>query len=452
MKDNINISKGLTAQEVQDRISRFGYNELPTGKSRRLFKMMWDVVSEPMFLLLVSCAVLYLILGDLQEALVLSASVVIVMVIELVQERKTEHALEALKNLSSPRALVIRDGVQVRIPGREVVVDDLLVLAEGDRVPADALILQNNLLNADESMLTGESMPVRKRLWDEQEQPPIAGGDDLPSVYSGALIVSGMGIAKVYAIGEKTELGKIGKSLQGVKEEDTRLSKETGKLVKGFALFALFLCILVIVVFYISRGNLIDSLLMGITLAMSVLPEEFPVVLTVFMALGAWRMSRKHVLTRRTQAIENLGSATVLCTDKTGTLTKNKMTLQKVWSSAAPETLSKDKAGTLAETSRQTLIHSVLASMREPFDPMEKAIHAALNEADPASYTELQDLNPVKEYPLSDELRAMTNVWKREETGELLAAVKGSPEAVIGLCKMDADTTAKLLSQMSQMA
>ncbi|MGB3939742.1 MAG: HAD-IC family P-type ATPase, partial [Candidatus Cloacimonas acidaminovorans] len=298
MKEYSNLKQGLTTKEVEEKLRREGYNELPGSKGRNLGKLIWDIISEPMFILLVACAVIYFFLGDLQEALVLTASVVIVMSIELIQERKTEKALEALKNLSSPRALVIRNGEQIRIPGREVVTDDLIILAEGDRIPADAYILENDLLSVDESLLTGESVPVRKRIWDKKERPSTPGGDDLPFVYCGTLVVSGRGIAQVFATGERTELGKIGKSLETITEEETRLSKETGRLVKYFAIFALLICAVVAIVFYITRKHLINALLTGITLAMSVLPEEFPVVLTVFMALGAWRMSKKNVLVR----------------------------------------------------------------------------------------------------------------------------------------------------------
>lgn len=442
--------KGLSGNEAQKQLELHGYNELPSSRSRGFWKLIWDVVKEPMFLLLIACALLYLILGDFQEALVLSVSVIIVISIELIQERKTERALEALKNLSSPRALVIRDGERVRIPGREVVLDDLIVLAEGDRVPADAFILENSQLIVDESLLTGESVPVRKRIWKGEQQPKQAGGDDLPCVYSGTLIVGGAGIARVFATGQNTELGKIGKSLESVKDEDTKLSRDTGKLVKVFAIFALFICTAVIAVYYISRGNLIESFLTGITLAMSLLPEEFPVILTVFMALGAWRMSKKHVLTRRMQAIENLGSATVLCTDKTGTLTHNKMILQKVWGQEAETELHPIPVDPLPESSREILYHSVLASMPEPFDPMEKAIHEALAEADAEKYSALKKQELVKEYPLSDALRAMTNVWKDSGKSDHVAAVKGSPEAVMGLCGMDKARSDALMDRVQE--
>lgn len=331
---------GLSQAEAEARLKKDGYNELPTSKPRNLFKIIWGVLSEPMFILLVSCAVLYLLLGNLEDALVLVGSVILVMAIDIIQERKTDNALEALKNLSSPRALVIRDGEQKRIPGREVVVGDLIILAEGDRVPADAFILVNEQLNVDESLLTGESVPVRKRVWDGKENAPQPGGDDLPCVYSGTLIVSGRCIAQVYATGAKTELGKIGKSLEGLQEEKTKLSRDTNKLVKNFALLGLVICLIVVIAFYFTRKDLIQAFLSGITLAMSVLPEEFPVILTVFLALGALRLSKKNVLARRAQAIENLGATTVLCTDKTGTITYNKMTLQKIWEIDSPHSIS----------------------------------------------------------------------------------------------------------------
>jgi len=450
MKKYSSLKQGLTTQEVEAKLRQEGYNELPGSKARNLGKLIWDVISEPMFILLVSCAVIYFFLGELQEAIVLTASVVIVMSIELFQERKTEKALEALKNLSSPRALVIRNGEQIRIPGREVVTDDLIILAEGDRIPADAFILENNLLSVDESLLTGESVPVRKQIWDKQERPSTPGGDDLPFVYSGTLVVSGRGIAQVFATGERTELGKIGKSLKNITEEETRLSQETGRLVKYFALFALLICAVVAIVFYITRKDLINALLTGITLAMSVLPEEFPVVLTVFMALGAWRMSRKNVLVRRLQAIESLGSATVLCTDKTGTITYNKMTLQKIVSNN--ENIALNRATTISEAIRNTLVYSVLGSMREPFDPMEKAIHKALLEIDSIFYSELQKYQEIREYPLTDELRAMAKVWKIPGNSNYTIALKGSPEAVIKLCKINAEEIKAIMNQVADLA
>lgn len=444
--------RGLSQAEAEVRLKKDGYNELPTSKPRTIFNIIWGVLSEPMFILLVSCAVLYLLLGNLEDALVLIVSVIIVMVIDIVQEGKTDKALEALKNLSSPRALVIRDGEQKRIPGREVVVGDLIILAEGDRVPADAFILKNEQLNVDESLLTGESVPVRKRVWDGKESAPQPGGEDLPCVYSGTLVVSGRCIAQVYATGAKTELGKIGKSLEGLQEEKTKLSRDTNKLVKNFALFGLVICALVIITFYFTRKDLIQAFLSGITLAMSVLPEEFPVILTVFLALGALRLSKKNVLARRAQSIENLGAITVLCTDKTGTLTYNKMSLQKIWGKESSHSISLKKIQRDQEKDIDLLFYSVLASMKNPFDPMERAIQKALKDFDSSIYEKYEKLQLIKEYPLTDSCRAMTNVWKDGNSDNLIAAIKGSPETVMDLCKLDNISREKEMQKMSQMA
>jgi Ca2+-transporting ATPase len=280
-----------------------------------------------MFLLLVAGGLIYLLLGDLQEALMLLGFVFVVMGITLYQERKTERALEALRDLSSPRALVIRDGENKRIAGRDVVPGDLIVLSEGDRVPADAELLSCTNLSADESLLTGESVSVRKACSDGLAKMARPGGDDLPFVYSGSLVVQGHGAAVVKATGVHTEIGKIGRALQKVDSEKTALQKETNQLVRNLALLGLALCTLVVIVYGLTRDNWLEGFLAGITTAMAVLPEEFPVVLTIFLALGAWKISQSRVLTRRVPAVETLGSATMLCVDKTGTLTMNRMNM-----------------------------------------------------------------------------------------------------------------------------
>ncbi len=314
---------GLTEAEVVVRLQQHGYNELPSSKGRSILATAWDVVREPMFLLLLACGTIYLILGDVQEAVMLLGFVFVVLGITFYQERKTERALEALRDLSSPRALVIRGGERKRIAGREVVPDDLVVLAEGDRVPADAVVLSCNSLSTDESLLTGESVPVRKVAWDGVREMTRPGGEDLPFVFSGTLIVQGQGIAQVRSTGIHTEMGKIGKALQTVQVEGTRLQQEVGRLVRWVATLGLALCVIVVVLYGLTRGDWLQGFLAGITLAMAMLPEEFPVVLTIFLALGAWRLSKMKVLARRVPVIETLGSATVLCVDKTGTLTVN---------------------------------------------------------------------------------------------------------------------------------
>ncbi len=316
---------GLSDQEVARQLQLHGYNELPIKKQRNVLRLAFEVVREPMFLLLIGAGSIYLLLGDPGDAAMLLGFVFIAMGITIVQERKTERVLETLKDLSSPRALVIRNGVQIRIAGRDVVRGDLLVLEEGDRIAADGLVLESHDLLIDESLLTGESVAVSKAA----SHPSVSDHISM-QVYSGSMIVQGGGLARVTTTGADTELGKIGKSLQGLNQEKSPLQREIGQLVQRFALVGLVISLLVFLLYGWTRHDWYNGLLSGITLAMSMLPEEFTVILTVFMALGAWRISKHNVLTRHTPVIEALGSATVLCVDKTGTLTQNRMSLKAV--------------------------------------------------------------------------------------------------------------------------
>src|SRR5215510_9088049 len=363
---------GLSSAEAYARLEQEGYNELPSTSQRSTFAIALEIVREPMFLLLIVSVVVYLALGDFREALILSVSVFVIMGITIFQERKTERALEALRDLSSPRALVVRDGEQKRIAGREVVRDDILILTEGDRVPADGALLECNDLMVDESLLTGESVPVRKKSWDGEETIARPGGDDLPFVYSGTMLVQGRGVARVVATGVRTEFGKIGTALESVETDETFLQKRSATLIRNFAVIGLSLCALVVLLYGITRADWIGGFLGGIALAMSLLPEEIPVVLTVFLALGAWRMSQKRVLTRRVPAIETLGSATVLCVDKTGTLTLNRMSVEVVAPVDEAEVWVR-RRDKLAASSRRLVLTSVLASKADAFDPMERA-------------------------------------------------------------------------------
>ena len=340
-------ARGLSAQEAAERLKVDGYNELPSAKRKGVLSIALEVVREPMFLLLVVSGGLYLLLGDVQEALMLLGFVFVVIGITIYQEFKTERALEALRDLSSPRALVIRDGQRQRIAGREVVCGDIVVVSEGDRVPADAVVLACRNLSADESLLTGESVPVRKSHWDGVATMGRPGGDDLPFVYSSTLIVQGQALARVVATGLRTEVGKIGKSLQMVETEKTPLQTETGRLVRYMALFGLAMCMVVITVYGLTRDDWLNGVLAGITLAMAMLPEELPVVLTIFLALGAWRISQKRVLTRRIPAVETLGAATVLCVDKTGTLTLNQMSVSQLYAGGQSLDVSRPPQGLL---------------------------------------------------------------------------------------------------------
>ncbi len=320
---------GLSESEAQARLKFKGFNELPRGDRRTALRIVLEVMREPTLALLLGGGVIYLALGDLQEALILLVFALASIVITVVQETRTERVLEALRDLTSPRALVIRGGTRKRIAGREVVRGDVVVLSEGDRVPADALLWQCQDLQTDESLLTGESVPVRKlaRTASAPDAPARPGGDDLPQVFSGALIVRGTGVAEVTATGTRSEIGKIGQSLSTLEPEPPRLQEQTQRLVRVFALVGGAVSVVAVVLYGLLRGGWLDAMLAGIALGMSMLPEEFPVVLTVFMVMSAWRISRARVLTRWASAIETLGFATVLCTDKTGTLTENRMSI-----------------------------------------------------------------------------------------------------------------------------
>ena len=362
-------------------------------------------------------------------------------VITVIQETRTERVLEALRDLTSPRALVIRDGERKRIPGREVARGDIVVLAEGDRVPADAALFECQELLADESLLTGESVPVRKiaRLDLDAHRKTRPGGDDSPYVFSGSLVVRGAGIAEVLATGPISEIGKIGQSLSSLETEPPRLQTEMNRLVRMFAVVGGGVSILAVALYGILRGHWLDALLGGIALGMSMMPEEFPVVLAVFMAMGAWRISRARVLTRRAAAIETLGSATVLCTDKTGTLTENRMTITELRSADGRAFRVDGSANSPIPGAFQDLIHvGVLASAREPFDPMEKAFHELRRKSVPE--TEQRDsgnLQLVKSYGLRPDLLAVTQVWRSSTDGSKGAvASKGAPEAIAELCRL----------------
>jgi P-type Ca2+ transporter type 2C len=443
---------GLSDAEAAIRLAADGYNELPAAGRRGILSTALDIVLEPMFLLLIACGAVYLVLGDGQEALMLLAFVIFVMALTLYQERRTENALESLRELSSPRALVVRDGSERRIAGREVVRGDILIVNEGDRIPADAEILASLNLLIDESLLTGESLPVRKS---DQKMDDIAvrpGGDDLPYIYSGTMVVQGQGIARVTETGGRTELGKIGKVLQTVQQEETLLQKETGAWVRKLSLVGLAFCILVIVFYSLTHGDWLNGVLAGITLAMAVLPEELPVVLVIFLAMGAWRISKKQVLTRRMPTIETLGAATVLCVDKTGTLTMNRMSVRKLFSGQGFVSVDPAVPHALPEESRALVEFGILASQLDPFDPMEKAIRAlATDHIENHSFLH-PDWDFLQEYPLSKELLSLSHVWKSPQSDHYMIAAKGAPEAIFDLCHFDDQQIALISNRINVMA
>jgi len=445
--------RGLSHDEARARLHAEGPNELPAAARRDIPAIALEVLKEPMFLLLVTAGAIYLLLGDTGDALMLLGFVFVVMGITIYQEYKTERVLEALRDLTSPRAQVLRDGGERRIAGREVVRGDLLLLSEGDRVAADAVLLSCNDFAADESLLTGESVAVRKTAQPDAEGIAIQvpGGDGLPFVYSGTLVVGGRGIARVLATGPRTEIGKIGRALQEQAPEATPLQREIARLVRNLALIGAALSLLLVAIYGLTRGDWLHGLLSGITLAMSILPEEYPVVLTVFLAMGAWRISRHRVLTRRIPTVEALGSTTVLCVDKTGTLTHNRMAARQLVAGDAVFDIT-DSAAPLPEPFHELVEFAILSSETAPFDPMEKALHA-VGARYLANTGHLHgDWELAHEYSLSPELLALSHVWRARGREEYLVAAKGSPEAIADLCHMDPGRLAQLDAQVNRLA
>ena len=453
---HMELGPGLSAAEAARRLRADGPNALPSGQRRSWRAIVLETAREPMFLLLIAAGTLYLLLGDLQEGLVLFGFVLVTLGLTLYQEGKTERAIEALRELTSPRALVIRDGRPQRIAGREVVRDDLLLLAEGDRVPADGVLEDASTLEVDESLLTGEAVPVAKLAagddTTDDSTPARPGGGDTPFVYSGTLVVAGHGTARVTATGARSEIGRIGAALGTLETERSPLQKQTAKLVRTLALLALAMSVLLVLVHGLLRGDWLAALLAGIALAMAMLPEEYPVVLTVFPALGAWRLSKEKVLTRRINAIETLGATSVLCVDKTGTLTENRMTVARLHASGEGFAVNYEGLVELPEAFHALVEFSILASDTDPFDPMEQAF-ARLGRHFLENTEHLhRDWTLAHQYALRPQLRAKSHVWRAVGSDDYVVAAKGAPEAIIDLCHLDAAAQAQVAAAVEAMA
>jgi Ca2+-transporting ATPase len=432
---------GLSERSALQRLERDGPNELPAAKARGVAVLLKEVVAEPMVSLLIACGAIYLVLGDRQEAVMLLGFLGLIVFITLYQQKKTDAALEALRNLSSPRALVIRDGQRKRIPGREVVRDDILVVSEGDRVPADADILAGSNVQVDESLLTGESVPVEK--------------SEAHRLFAGTTMVRGQAIARVFATGIQTEIGKIGGILEAAKPETTRLQVETRLFTRTVAGGAGALCLLVVIVYGLTRGDWINGFLAGLTLAMAILPNELPAVLLIFLALGAWRIAQKNVLARRMPAVENLGAATVLCVDKTGTLTMNRMAVRMLYSDedgGEDYDIRLQGGVALPEKFHELVEFGILASSPSPFDPMEKAVH----EIGRSYLNNTEHLHPdwqlAREYPLMPEMLAVSHAWKGDPSGGYTVGAKGAPEAIVDLCHMSPEEALRIAQKVEQFA
>ena len=465
---------GLSREEATQRLQAEGPNELPRGRRRTLGRIVLEAARDPMSQFLLAGVAIYLLLGDVHEALLLGLFVLVTIGLSVVQQQRTERVLEALRDLASPRALVLRDGERLRVPGREVVRGDLLLIGEGDRVAADGVLQSAHALETDESLLTGESVPVRKAAKQEGAVEPASpgaapeaasgtasaqpGGDGQPFVWAGSVVVKGQGVAQVTATGAASAMGRIGRALGSIETPDTPLTLQTRRLVRLAAMAGAAASLLFILAFGLTRGDWLAALLGGVTLAMSLLPEEFSLILTVFMAMGAWRLSHERVLARRPAAIEALGAATVLCTDKTGTLTWNRMAVTDLAvmdlpvanlenppagdpAAADPPALRVWTAGgagpaaPLPEAFHALLEAAVLASQPEPFDPMERAFHALGQEhLDPAHGHDGWEL--VHAWGLTPELLAMSHVWQAPGQESPTISAKGAPEAMALLCRL----------------
>jgi len=403
-----------------------------------------------MFALLLGSAAVYFILGQLTEAVALALFATFSVSIALVQEIRSEGVLAALRNMASPRALVVRDGERKRIAGREVVRGDLVVLAEGDRVPADIWLVEGSELLADESLLTGESVPVRKHAApDEAPRLLVAGGEDLPLAFSGSLIVRGHGKGVAVATGAKSAIGAIGQTLAQIRSEAPRLRQETRRIVRNVAVAGLAVSIFVGALYGMARQSWLDGVLSGIAVGMSLLPEEFPLVLTVFLVMGAWRIAQARVLTRRAAAIETLGAVTVLCTDKTGTLTLNKMQVAHL---ETPEGVWRDPSdGSPTQSVKHLMQTAALAGLPEPFDPMERAMLELMKEHGHTPADLFLERELAHRQGITPQLLAMTQVW-RTNGGPPVAAMKGAPEAVLSLCEIGSDEAERTLARARALA
>lgn len=436
--DHIDTKVGLTSEDARQRYLRDGPNELPHHDERSIFRILGEVVREPMLALLLAAGFAYLLLGDKVEAIILLCFATFSVAISVVQEARSERVLAALRDLSSPRALVVRNGERIRIPGREVVVGDIIILEQGDRVAADARLLSLTELEVDESLLTGESLAIAKSLEDQ--------------VYSGTLIVRGGGMACVIAIGGQTQIGQIGGHLANIQTEAPRLRRETGFIVKLAGIGGILVAASVTILYGMLRGGWLDAILAGIAIGMAMLPEEFPVVLATFMAMGAWRISKGRVLTRRSAAIETLGSITILCTDKTGTLTENRMAVAQLWRPDGQSAIF-DK-NRLPPEFHPLMKASLWASEVEPADPMDVAIHMAASDVLPqGAASALHDWKLDQHFGIRPELLAMTNIWHNgPATDKKLVAAKGAPEAIAQLCKLSANENARMTAAVRKMA
>jgi Ca2+-transporting ATPase len=431
-----NFPQNLKESEALELLGRFGSNELPESKKQNFFIRYSKLFKEPMILLLIAASTIYMILGDFGEGALLGSFVFIVISITIYQERKSENALASLRELSSPRSMVIRENIEKIISSKQIVPGDLVAIKEGDRVPADGIVLQSSHLSIDESLLTGESFPIK----------------DPKEVFSSTLVVSGSALIRVMKTGILTEVGIIGKSLDGPEEEELNLNKEIRKIIKLFAWTGFLICIAIVLIYGFTHSNWIEAFLIGLATQMTLLPEEFPIVLTIFLALGAWRLSKVNVLIRKPVSIERLGAVSVLCVDKTGTLTLNQMSVSQLNNSKKTQTIDSITEKNLADEFHEVIEFGVLGSHLDPFDPMEKAIRSLAEKNEWGKEHLHEDWQLIHGYPLSSQLLAMSCVWKKPNEDSYIISSKGAPEAIMDLCHLESEKSQEIIQSVKEMA
>ncbi|HEY9235359.1 MAG TPA: HAD-IC family P-type ATPase, partial [Phenylobacterium sp.] len=431
--------QGLSETEAARRLAEIGPNEIGGGGGRSLVRIVAETMREPMFLILIGAAALYLVLGDLWEGLFLLGGAALSIGLVIAQEARSERAMIALRELAQPLARVLRDGGERQVPARELVPDDIMLVGEGERLPADGVLRAGDVLAVDESALTGESAPVTKEpsSADAPEGEAAPGAEHGPFLWAGTLVVRGQGVVQVGRTGIQSALGRIGRSLADIEQEPTPLQRTAGRLVAALGGLAIVFCVLVALAYGLLRGDWVGGALAAVTVALSLIPEEFPMVLAVFMALGAWRLARHQVLVRRGAVIEALGGATVLCVDKTGTLTENRMEVARLWTSQGE--MAVDGGTPPSGPAAELLRLAALASAVRPVDPMDKAVHALCEDlCDPATEDE-----PERTWPLRPERLAVVQVWRMPDEVRL-AAAKGAPEAIFRLCRLPPEEIERL--------
>lgn len=406
---------GLTEEEVKESHSKFGYNQIESDKKSTWYNLLLDILKEPMLLLLFTVTIIYVLVGNYAEAVFMLGAIIAVSAISFYQDNRSKKALEAMEKLNEPLSTVIRNKKVMHIPTHEIAVGDLCIVEEGKMINADGQIVHSNDFSVNEASLTGESYSVFKSQETEDR-----------NVYNGTLVVSGLAVFEVTKIGVNTQLGKIGQSIQSIKEEASPLHQQITKFVRAMAFIGIAIFLLVWVYSYLQTKNIIESLLAGLTLAMSVLPEEIPVAFTTFMALGAWKLMREGIIIKRSSVVETLGSTTVICTDKTGTITENSMQLKELYDYKSNKTYQEENYRDVAVS--ELLTYAMWSSEPVPFDPMEKTIHKHYEQTQPNDLR--NSFQMIHEYPLGGKPPMMTHIFKNS-SGERIIAAKGAPEAIL---------------------